>query len=167
MLFKMGSNSYNLLILSLNYLFGMSVKITLLLLSFCCISFAQESKNKKTTIFVDLNDQITGKYSFNNDTTSASFVIYIKKYQTKEARDKATAAHYNDPIDRNSVGIPSFSLNLYSFNTKPTRLKTLECTKYITIKQFTNKGYKTTNPTYVIHQLKDGTYLKWKTFTLN
>lgn len=140
------------------------LSLSLLLYS---VFYAQESKNQKTTILVDLNDQITGKYSFNNDTTSASFVIYIKKYQTKEARDKATAAHYNDPIDRNSVGIPSFSLNLYSFNTKPTRLKTLECTKYITIKQFTNKGYKTTNPTYVIHQLKDGTYLKWKTNTLN
>ncbi|RKS15788.1 hypothetical protein [Flavobacterium sp. 120] len=145
------------------------IKNTILFLSLtlCFFAYAQESKNQKTTIFVDFNDQKTGEYSINNDTTSASFVIYIEKYQTKEARDKATTTYYNDPIDRNSVGIPSFSVNLYSFNSKPTKLKYLDCIKYMTVNQFIKKGYKTTSPTYVIHKLKDGTYLKWKTFTMN
>ncbi|TDD78447.1 hypothetical protein [Flavobacterium caseinilyticum] len=145
----------------------MSVKITLLLLSFCCISFAQESKQQKITIFLDFNDKLSVEYSINKDTTSTSFGIFFEKYQTKEARDKATKDHYNDIRDRNSAGLPDFSVNLYVFSLKPEKLNSLDCIDYITVKQFRENNYKTTSPTYIIHKLKDGTYLKWKTFTMN
>ncbi|MFT5252303.1 MAG: hypothetical protein ACI87N_001310 [Flavobacteriales bacterium] len=137
--------------------------ILIFILSFSCMSFAQE----KTTIFLDLNDKITGKYSFGKDTTSATFAIYIEKYQTKEARDKATNEYYKDPRDRNSAGLPSFSVNLSVFGIKPEKLKSINCIKYLTVEEFRENGYKTTAPTYIIHKLNDGTYLKWKTYTLN
>lgn len=146
---------------------GIKTTTILLFLSFCSISFAQELKQEKTTILLDLNDKITGKYGFNNDTTAATFAIYFEKYQTKKARDKATKDHYNDPRDRNSAGLPNFSVNLSVFGLKPEKLKSLDCIKYITVKQFRESGYKTTAPTYIIHKLKDGTYLRWKTYTLN
>lgn len=139
----------------------------LLFLSICYISCAQESKKEKTTILLDLNDKITGKYGFNNDTTAATFAIYFEQYQTKKVRDKAMKDYYDDPRDRNSAGLPNFSVNLSVFGLKPEKLKSLDCIKYITVKQFRESGYKTTAPTYIIHKLKDGKYLRWKTYTLN
>jgi hypothetical protein len=145
------------------------IKITILLffLSFSCISFSQDTGKQKTTIYLDFNDKALKEYYIDKDTTSAFFNIYIERYQTKEARDKVTNEYYNDPRDRNSVGIPSFSIGFYVFDLKPEKLKSLDCIKYITVKQFRENGYKTTSPTYVIHKLKDGIYLKWKTYTLN
>jgi hypothetical protein len=53
----------------------MSVKTALLLLSFCCISFAQKSNQQKITIFLDINDKALKEYYIDKDTTTAFFNI--------------------------------------------------------------------------------------------
>ena len=60
----------------------------------------------------------------------------------------------NGTIKRNSI----FTLS--------ERLKTLKGVNYITIDDFRKNGHKRMSPTYIIHKLKDGTYLKWETNTL-
>ena len=145
----------------------MSVKTALLLLSFCCISFAQKSNQQKITIFLDINDKALKEYYIDKDTTTAFFNIHIIEYQTKKSRDKAMNEHYKNLIEENSAGLPRFSIGFYVFDIKPEKLKSLDCIDYISVKQFRENNYKTTSPTYIIHKLKDGTYLKWKTYTMN
>lgn len=129
---------------------------------------AQEKKgNKLITIYLDLNDKSLREYSINKDTTSASFSIYIKKYESKKEREKVTEKYRNQIDDPDSMGLPSFSVGLYVLNEKPKRIKSLKGIEFINIKQFQKNGYITSNPTYIIHRLKDGTYLRWSTITMD
>jgi hypothetical protein len=130
--------------------------------------FAQNPKNSDPiTIFLDLKDKSLESYSINKDTTVCRFSIYKKEYESKKARNKAQKEYDNRIGDPNSAGMVRFSIALYAFNRKPERLESLEGINYITIKQFREEyDYITTSPTYIIHKLKDGTYLKWKTYTM-
>ncbi|WP_123923561.1 hypothetical protein [Flavobacterium tructae] len=123
---------------------------------------AQEKKgNKLITLYLDLKDKSLREYSINKDTTGASFSIYIKKYESKKERERVTEKYRNQIDDPDSIGLPSFSVGLYVLNEKPKRIKSLKGIEFINIKQFQKNGYITSNPTYIIHRLKDGTYLQW------
>ncbi|MFW0737874.1 hypothetical protein [Flavobacterium sp. T12S277] len=127
---------------------------------------AQEKKeSKRITIYLDLNDKSLREYSINKDTTGASFSIYIKKYESKKERERVTEKYHNQIDDPDSMGLSSFSVGLYVLNEKPKRIKSLKGLKFINIKQFQKSGYKTSSPTYIIHKLKDGTYLQWSAMT--
>jgi hypothetical protein len=140
--------------------------LTLFISSFY-LSFAQVKKERNyITIYIDLKDKAVRSYSIYKDTMGASFSIYIEKYESKKERDKAIQKYKNRIGDPDSVGLPSFSFAFYVFNRKPEKLKSLDGIKYITIKEFRKNNYKTTSPTFIIHKLKDGTYLRWKTYTM-
>ena len=64
------------------------------------------------------------------------------------------------------VRLPDFSIGFYTWDSKPEKLKSLKGIKYITIRQFQDSIFFATNPTYIIYKLKDSTYLKWKTSTI-
>jgi hypothetical protein len=140
----------------------------LLLLNLFLGVFAQNSN--PITIYINLKDKALrqAEYSTNKDSMGCHFSIYKKEYESKKARDKAQKEYDNQIGDPNSAGMVRFSIGFYAFNDKPERLKSLDGIKYITIKQFRNEyKYESTNPTYIIHKLKDGTYLKWSTITLD
>lgn len=125
-------------------------------------------------VLLDLKSKAVREYTIDKDTAGAHFSIYIKKYESKKERDKATEIYNNRIKNRLTSGenpsevmIPDFSVGLYAFSRKPEKLKSLKGVKFITIKQFQDSIYSTTAPTYIIHKLKDGTYLKWKTYTMN
>lgn len=140
----------------------------LVLLNSFFLIFSQEKKDRDcvATIFIDLKDKALRSHSIDEDTLGAYFSIYIEKYEAKIERDKAIQKYKNQLGDPNSGGLPDFSIGLYIFNKKPERLKSLDGIKYITIKEFRKNNYKTTSPTYIIHKLKNGTYLKWKAYTM-
>jgi hypothetical protein len=129
--------------------------------------YSQIKKNKNYSIlYIDFNDKALESHHINVDTTTASFSIYIEKYETKKAREKANYEYNHRIGNPDSSGPPTFSIGLYAFNSSPERLKTLKGVNYITIDDFRKNGYKTMSPTYIIHKLKDGTYLQWKTYTI-
>ena len=154
----------------------MSIKkiFILLFLNCFCLSFSQLIKKPSDiVVYIDLKDKLLKEYSIDKDTMNASFSIYYKKYESKIERDKATEI-YNDRVKNrrtsgenpSEVRLPDFSFVLYTFNAKPKRLKSLKGVKFITIKEFQDSGFKATNPTRVIHKLKNGTYLEWSTLAL-
>jgi hypothetical protein len=113
-----------------------------------------------SVIYIDLNNKTIRNYSIDRDTLGCYFSIYIYGYESKEVREKANY-NYNHRIgDPDNSGPPTFSIGFYTFNTRPERLKTLKGVNYITLDDFRKNNYKTMSPTYIIHKLKDGTYLK-------
>lgn len=129
--------------------------------------YCQIKKSKDySLLYIDFKDKELESHHINADTTTASFSVYIEKYETKKARDKANYEYNHRVGDPDSSGPPTFSINLYAFNSSPERLKTLKGVNYITIDDFRKNGHKRMSPTYIIHKLKDGTYLKWKTYTI-
>lgn len=139
--------------------------ITLFILSINMLFSQEHCEYKRNSIYLDLNDKALENYEIDKDTINAHFSIYLKKYESKKERDKATEKYNNQIDDPDSIGIPSFSIGLYVLNEKPQKLKSLKGIKFITIKQFQKNGYVTSSPTYIIHKLKDGTYLKWSAMT--
>jgi hypothetical protein len=138
-------------------------------------SFAQEHNEQKfMTIYIDLKDKTLEEYSIDKDTTSAHFSIYFKEYDSKKRRD-TEMNEYNyliknpDKIkgDPSRFRHPNFSITFTAFLfdpvIKPKRIKSLQGIKYITIKEFRESNYDTTPIVYIIHKLKDSTYLKWET----
>jgi hypothetical protein len=136
--------------------------------------YSQINKSKDYSIlYIDLNDRALESYQINKDTTIASFSIYIAKYESKKAREKAKKQYdfeikniKNYKGDPDNISLPNFSISFYAYNIIPERLKTLKGVNYTTIEDFRKKNYKTMSPTYIIHRLNDGTYLKWKTYTI-
>lgn len=139
--------------------------IFVLLFSFLCFSQKTEKRNN-LIIFLDLKDKTIKEYTIDKDTLNAFFNIYIEKYQSQKERDKAIKNYQNQIGDPNSAGIPDFSIGFYAFDRKPEYLKSLDGIRYITIKEFRKTNYHTTSPTYIIHKLKNGNYLMWKTNTM-
>ncbi|MBF4494745.1 MULTISPECIES: hypothetical protein [unclassified Flavobacterium] len=142
-----------------------------LFLNCFCLSFSQAMKKRSDiVVYLDLKNKALREYTIDKDTMSAHFSIYIKKYECKKERDKASEI-YNKRIKNrrtsgenpSEVSLPIFSIGLYVFNQKPEKLKSLKGIKFTSIKQFQDSIDFATNPTYVIHKLKDGSYLKWKT----
>jgi hypothetical protein len=134
------------------------------------LSYSQEQKERKyVTILIDLNDKALKGYLINKDTSKARFSIYIKGFESKANREKAIKKYYQGVKDSN--GEPTFNITFYAFESepifKPERIKSLNGIKYITLKEFRDKNYAHSSPTYIIHKLKDGTYLKWETITLD
>jgi hypothetical protein len=135
------------------------------------LSYSQEQKERKyVTIYIDnLKDKALKGYSISNDTTSAQFSIYAKGFESKANREKAIREYYQGP--ENSNGEPTFIITFTAFAfkpvVKPERLKSLNGITYITLKELRDKNYVHSSPTYIIHKLKDGTYLKWETITLD
>jgi hypothetical protein len=136
-----------------------------------CISFSQEIKKQEpTTVFVELKDKKIATYAINKDTTIAQFNFYLKGYETKSARDEGVKKYKNVYP---SPGKPSFICFFYSSSSfsldpkKPQKLKTLEGMKYISLKQFQTNNYESTRSIFIIHKLKDGTYLKWEMYRLS
>lgn len=125
-------------------------------------------------VLLDLKSKAMRAYTIDKDTAGAHFSIYIKKYESRKAREKATEI-YNDKVksrrtsgeNPSEVRLPDFSKGLYVFNRKPEKLKSLRAVKFINIKQFQDSIYLVKDPIYIIHKLKDGTYLKWKTNTMD
>lgn len=145
--------------------------IILFFLSNFYFLFAQEITNKDlTTVYIELKDKSIANYSINKTYTNAQFSFYLKGYETKHARDEGVRKSKNGLAT--SLGIPTFIFTLYSstvFSPKsqrPEKLKTLNGIKYITLKEFQTNNFQCTNSVYIIHKLKDGTYLKWKTYYL-
>lgn len=136
--------------------------------------YSQINKSKDYSIlYIDLNDKALESYHINIDTTTASFSIYFEKYESKKAREKARKQYYSElkniksyKGDPDKISLPDFSINFYVFDRIPERLKTLERVNYITINDFRSNGYKIMSPTYIVHKLKNGTYLKWKAYTI-
>ena len=144
----------------------------LLLISFLEVS-AQNQK-KTITLYIDLSDKLIEKYSIKKDTTSASFSFYLKMYENRTEREKSIKKynylrkHPNEIVgDPDKVVIPDFTTTLYVINRKPEKLNALNNIKFITLRKFVNDNSKTTSPTYIIHKLKNGSYLKWETYTLD
>ena len=144
--------------------------ILILFIGSLSLSFSQEQKERKyIIILIDLKDKALKGYSISKDTMRAHFSIYAKGFESKVNREKAIRKYYEGP--ENSNGEPSFIITFYAFSSepifKPQRLKSLYGIKYITLKEFRNNKYPQTSPTYIVHKLKDGTYLKWETNTLD
>jgi hypothetical protein len=144
--------------------------ILILFMGSFSFTFSQEQKERKyITIFIDLKDKALKGYSISRDTMKAHFSIYVKGFESKANREKAIREYYQGP--ENSNGEPSFIITFYAFESgpifKPERLKSLDEIKYITLKEFRDRNYPQSSPTYIIHKLKDGTYLKWETNTLD
>lgn len=146
--------------------------IILACLSNFCIIFSQEIKKQKlTTVFIELENCIVANYTINKANTSAEFSFYLKGYETKQARDLGVKKYKKGLAT--SLGKPTFIFTLYSstvFSPKPQKaekLKNIEGIEYITLKEFQSNNYQCTSSVYIIHKLKDGTYLKWKTYYLN
>ncbi|MBF4473750.1 hypothetical protein [Flavobacterium sp. HJJ] len=146
-------------------------KMTILVFSvLLCLSFSQEEEKKQelTTVFIDLKDKNIANFSINKSQTKAQFGFYYKGYESKKAREKSIQKIRSTHID--SQNEPSFIYYLYSFGSfssrpeKPEKIITLEDIHYITLKEFREKNFKSTNSVYIIYKLKDSTYLKWKTF---
>lgn len=138
------------------------------------MSFSQvEKKRNDFIVFLDLKSKALREYTISKDTANAHFSIYIKKYESKKERDKETEI-YNNRVKNirtsgenpSEVRLPDFSIGFYTWDSKPEKLKSLKGIKYITIRQFQDSIFFATNPTYIIYKLKDGTYLKWKTTTM-
>ena len=151
-------------------------KIFIFLLLNCFYpSFSQTIKKRNDqVVLLDLKSKAVREYTFDKDTMNAHFSIYIKKYESKKERDKAIKI-YNEKVKNiktsgenpSELRLPDFSVGLYAYNRKPEKLKSLKGVKFITIKQFQDSLYFARDPTYIIHKLKDGTYLKWKTSILD
>ena len=134
---------------------------SLVVVLFTVSSFAQNKEEKKIiNVFFKLNDKAINDIYINKDSTEAHFSIYVKKYQTKKARDKAKFEHYNDPQDHNSAGLPDFSISFSSFN-KPTKLHSLKGVDFLTMNQFLAQSFPQGHPTYFIYKTDKGYYLKW------
>lgn len=140
-----------------------SIKIKSLILLLTTLScFSQnEVKKKEINVFFHLKDKAINKIYINKDSTEAHFSIFVEKYQTKVSRDKAMQDYYNDPRDRNSAGLPSFTVSFISFN-KPVKIKSLAGIKTLTIKQFRDKLFAQGYPMYFIYKSDEGCYLKWE-----
>lgn len=139
------------------------------------LSFSQvDKKQNDLIVYLDLKNKAVRQYTIDKDTASAHFSIYIKKYESKKERNKATKI-YNERIKNirtsgenpSEVRLPDFSIGFYAYNRKPEKIKSLKGIKFISIKQFQDSIYYATEPTYIIHKLKDGTYLKWKTYVMD
>lgn len=139
-------------------------------ISFSALSFSQQQEKKTfVTIYInDLKDKALEGFSISKDTTTAHFSIYAKGFESKTNREKAIKEYYEGP--ENSNGEPTFIITFYAISSgpifKPKRLKSLKGIKFITLKEFRDKNYPESYPTYIIHKLKDGTYLKWETNTI-
>lgn len=130
------------------------------------LSFSQNDGRKLITIYIDnLKDKALESYSVNMDSTSAHFSIYMKGFESKVKRERVIREYYKGP--KNSNGEPTFVFTFTAFLFKPVmkpeRIKSLNGIKYITVKEFRNSNYPVSSPTYIIHKLKDGSYLRWKT----
>ena len=139
------------------------------------IMFSQEhNEYKRNSIYLNLNDQALESYKIDKDTLNAHFSIYYKKYDSKKEREIVTKIYATKLKNIKTSGEnpsevipPNFSIVFYVSNRKPEKLKSLKGVKFITIKQFQDSLYFARDPTYIIHKLKDGTYLKWKTSILD
>jgi hypothetical protein len=146
--------------------------ITILCLGCFYFLFSQEMKKREyTTVLIDFKDISLAHYCINKSMTKAEFSFYLKGYETKHAREEGVRKSKNGRAT--SLGIPTFIFTLYSSTIfspkpeKPEKLKTLEGINYITLKEFQRNNYQCTSSVYIIHKLKDGTYLKWKTYYLS
>ncbi|MEO8237609.1 MAG: hypothetical protein ABI576_05820 [Flavobacterium sp.] len=137
--------------------------------------FSQEhSDYKRNSIYLNLNDKALENYNIDKDTMNAHFSIYYKKYESKKERE-IVAKVYNTKLKNirtsgenpSEVILPNFSIVFYVSNRKPEKLQSLKGIKFITLKQFRDNNYVTSNPTYIIHKLKDGTYLRWLAITID
>lgn len=146
-----------------------------LFLNCFCLSFSQvEKKRNDMVVFLDLKSKALREYTIDKDTTGVHFSIYVRKYQSKKERDKATKI-YNERIKNirtsgenpSEVRLPDFSVGFYVYSRKPEKLRSLKGVKFMSISQFQDSIYVATEPTYIIHQIKDGTYLKWDTYTVD
>ncbi len=150
-----------------------TIKKTLIFLLLNCfyLSFSQTIKKRNDqVVLLDLKSKAVREYNIHRDTMSARFSIYIKKYESKKERDKAIKI-YNERVKNiktsgenpSELRLPDFSVGLYVFDRKPEKLKSLDGIKFMTINQFQDSINFARDPIYIIHKLKDGTYLKWKT----
>ncbi|MBC5840546.1 hypothetical protein H8R23_03935 [Flavobacterium sp. F-380] len=138
-------------------------------LGWSLLSFSQHSnKSENTTVLINLNDSSIANFCINNEKTKAQFSFYLKGYETKQAIIAGVKKSKNGLST--SLGIPTFIFTLYSSTifspkaVKPENIKTLKGIKYITLKEFQNNHYKSSTPTYIIHKINNGTYLKWTTY---
>lgn len=130
------------------------------------LSFSQNDGRKLVTIYIDnLKHKALEGYSISKDTTSAHFSIYMKGFEIMRNRERAIKEYYKGP--ETSLGEPTFVFTFTAFLfkpvVKPERIKSLNGITYITVKEFRNRNYPESSPTYIIHKLKDGSYLRWKT----
>jgi len=148
------------------------ISLVILFLNYFCLSFSQVAKKRNDMIvLLDLKSKAVREYNIHKDTISARFSIYIKEYESKKERDKAIKI-YNERVKNiktsgenpSDVRLPDFSIGFYVYNSKPEKLISLNGIKFMTINQFQDSIYSASNPTYIIHKLTDGTYLKWKTY---
>lgn len=131
------------------------------------LSFSQEQNEPKSVIiYINLKDKALESYTIDKDTTGASFSVYLKGYESKKKRENALKRYNNLIGDPSSESFPVFSIAFYVFSRKPERIKSLAGVEYITLKEFRDSNYPETSPTYIIHKLKDGTFLKWEAHTM-
>lgn len=143
------------------------IKIIYILIISSSLIYSQTSKECKVlTILVDLKSKYVSSYSFTKDSTGASFGIYINGFQSKDKRHKIMEDYKRGKIQINSIGLPTFSVEFYNFYKKPEKIMSIDTISYVTEENFSKKMPKITVPTYIIHKLKDGSYLKWKTIII-
>lgn len=148
--------------------------VTIFIFSITIIFSQEHNEYKRNSIYLNLNDKALENYNIDKDTMNAHFSIYYKKYESKKERDRATMI-YNDRVKNirtsgenpGEVVLPNFSISFLVYNEKPEKLKSLKGIKFITLKQFRDNNYVTSNPAYIIHKLKDGTYLRWLAITMD
>lgn len=149
----------------------MSILIKKIILLMCLITFnwlfSQEKIEKKSqTIYLDFKSKYVSSHSIGKDTTSASFGIYINGFQSKEKRLKTFEKFKKSKKRDYSLIMPDFSVNFYCFNRKPQRLVCLDSVRYITEEEYSENFSLDSSPIFIIHKLKDGTYLKWEVITM-
>jgi hypothetical protein len=147
---------------------SINLKETILLfLGVVSFLYAQEDKKQEsTTIFINFEDHSLESSTINKDTTFVRFTIYLKGYETPLARKKELKKYKNRIGDPNSAGPPEFSIGFSNFSAcsqKPEKLASLNGIKYITLDEFKSDNFRSTKKVYIIHKLKNGTYLKWET----
>ncbi|OOG63826.1 hypothetical protein [Flavobacterium sp. A45] len=156
----------------------MSIKKYFYILSLIVINgcYSQEKQTDTVVLFLNLKSK-TITYSISKDTTSASFGIYRKGFETKKSRDNAmkpylyrgknTIKNFEDLKKANpkdmpkSDMLPTFSLNYWSIKM-PEYLKSVNGINYITEEEFRAKELNyLSKKIYMIHKLDNGLYLKW------
>lgn len=134
--------------------------------------FAQINESAEKVSNIYLTNKSFSKIQFSKDTTSASFAIYRKGYETQKSRDafyvrekpKKHTLEYikkHPPTKIRKEYIP-ISTNFITFK-KPEIINDITTLNYITDETFrvSNKNFIIANPVYIIHKLDNGTYLKW------
>ena len=134
---------------------------TTICILFYSVIAAQEPE--EVILYLDLNNNLLQSIKVNDDSTSATFSIYINGSEHKENRDSSIKL-YEQNSKTSDQQMPTFSIAFYSI-WSPEKIKDLKGIKFISLDQFKNSTL-TNNIDSIIYKGDDGIYLKWKVVCL-